>query len=116
MNSSEDFSKNVSFAFGNWTHLDDDDLEEEIISRRPLLHLMYSFIILALFIIGVPVNLMICGIVARTEKLQKSMNIFFFFLFLVDTVMIIKISVLTLAEEIFSKWIFGKFMCTLVVN
>lgn len=115
MNSSEDYFGNDSFALVNWTHLDDDMEEEEIVNKRSLLQIIYCFLVLALFIVGVPVNLMICVIVARTRKLQTTVNMFLVNLTIADTFMILKIALLTSAEELFNKWIFGKFMCTFVI-
>lgn len=109
-----DYSKFINYST-EWEEVQlssEEIADEDIIAKMLLAKAITNLFMMAVFIIGVPLNLMVCVIVWKQRFLNSSLRIVLASLAIADLFVILNFTAITLTHEIYDEWIFGSALCT----
>lgn len=100
-------TENYSIEWEKFSSYDDDEISEKL-----SLKIVTNIIMSAIFITGVPLNFMICVIIAKQKTSKSPLSLILASLAIADLFVIFTFGVIILAHEIYDEWIFGSVICT----
>lgn len=111
-----EFSKTVNFSI-EWDEMKqfaEEIIDDDVVAEMYLVRSITNLFMLAVFVVGVPLNLMVCVIVLKQQS-RSPLSIIVTSLAIADLLVIFKFSVTTLTHELYDGWIFGSATCTFVI-
>lgn len=109
-----DYSKFINHST-EWEEVQlspEEVVDEDIVAKMLLAKAIINLFMMAVFVIGVPLNLMVCVIVWKQRIINSSLRIVLLSLAIADLFVIFNFTAITLTHEIYDEWIFGSVICT----